>query len=100
MRVCEIRIDHDGLLGVASRRSPSLLVLLGAQIADDRPCFGALCVSQSIIGIELDCLIEQTDRLAKVLEITALEIKMTLEVSIVRLYALRRSPLSRSLIRS
>ena len=55
-----------------------------------RPRFGTLCVSQSIIGIELDRLIEVSDSFAIVLDIPTLKMEMTLEVSVMRFYVRRQ----------
>jgi len=62
--------------------------------------FGTFCVSQSIIRIEPDRLIEVADRLAKVFEIATLEMEMALEVRVMRFYTIRRSSFGRPIIRS
>ena len=69
---------------------------LAAKIPDQRPRFGTFCVSQGIIGIEPDRLIEVTHGFAVVFEVTALKIEMALEVSVVCFHALRRSRLGRA----
>ena len=74
--------------------------MLAGQVSNERPRFGPFRVSQSIIRIEPDRLIEVTDCFAIVLEIPTLKMEMTLEVSVVRFYVAGSTSLSRSILRS
>src|SRR5439155_4275610 len=69
--------------------------MLAGEVPNKGPCFGTLCVSQGVIGIEPDRLIEVADSFAIVLEITTLKMEMTLEVSVMRFRVLWSTFLSR-----
>src|SRR3954454_15588358 len=69
--------------------------MLAGQVSDIGPRFGSFCVSQSIIRIEPDRLIEVTDSFAMILEIPTLKMEMTLEVRVMRFHVRRRPSLSR-----
>ena len=86
MRLGEIRTNRDGLLGVPSRRSPGLLLMLGVQIPDERPGFGALRIGQRIIRIKSNRLIEEANRLPIILHISPCEVKMALQIRVVRFH--------------
>src|SRR6266446_6757176 len=68
--------------------------MLADEISNKSPRFGSFCVSQSIIRIESDRLIEVTDSFAIILEIPALKMEMALEVSVMRFHVCRRTVLS------
>src|SRR6266850_1474549 len=74
--------------------------MLAGQVSDIRPRFGSFCVSQSIIRIEPDRLIEVTDSFAIILEIPTLKMEMTLEVSVMRFCIVSGRPLHRPAIGS
>src|SRR6266498_4308409 len=74
--------------------------MLTGKVSDKTPGFGTLGVSQGIIGIELDRLIEVTDSFAIVLEIPTLKMEMTLEIRIVRFCIAGSTSLSRPILRS
>ena len=64
--------------------------MLGAQIADPGPGFSALRISQGVIRIKSNRLIEEADRLAVIFHISPCEIKMALQIRVVRFDILRR----------
>src|SRR6266481_6540060 len=65
--------------------------MLACEVSNKTPGFGTLGVSQGIIGIEPDRLIEVTDSFAIVLEIPTLEMEVALKVCVVRFHTRRRS---------
>jgi hypothetical protein len=74
--------------------------VLTGEISNKTPGFGTLGVSQGIIGIEPDRLIEVTDSFAIVLEIPTLKMEMALKIRIVRFYITGSTSLRRTILRS
>src|SRR5215471_938640 len=72
--------------------------MLAGEVANKSPSFGTFCVGQSIIRIELDCLIEVTNSFAIIFEITTLEMEVTLKVSVMCLYTAGSTPLCRPIL--
>ena len=89
MRLRQRWCDGHRLLRILTRFRPGGFAL-AAEISDQRPRFGTLGISQGIIGIQPDCLIEVSYRFAKVFEIASLEMIMTEQISIVRFCIFRR----------
>src|SRR2546423_2179505 len=69
--------------------------MLAGKVSNKSPRFGTFCVSQSIIRVEPDRLIEVTDSFAIVVEIPTLKVKVTLEVRVMSFHILRRISVSR-----
>ena len=67
MRLRQIGRNRDGFLRIASGFWIRGRALAG-EIANNSPRFGTLCISQGIIRVELDRLIEVSDGFAIIFE--------------------------------
>src|ERR1700680_2130059 len=97
MRLCQRRRDSDSFLRVVARFWP-LGLAVAAEISNQSERFGTLCVSQSIIRVEPNRLIEVADSSAIIFEIASREMRVTQQISVMRFLVSRRRLGGRSLI--
>jgi len=98
VRLSQVRRDRDCLFRIAPRFGPRALIF--AEISNQSQCFASLRVSKGVIRIEANRFIEVTNRFPKVLEIAALKMEMTLQISVMRFCVFGRWRGSGSFIRS
>src|SRR5262245_32657872 len=98
MRFCRRGRNRHGSLSIASRLWVRRRALAG-NVTNKSPRFGTLCVNQSIVRIELNCTIEESDGFTVIIDVAALEVEMALEVSVMCFHAVR-GDLSRPFLRA